>query len=259
MELLERNFLNTTTQLTLPDNSETAQNLFNRDLKFEYGTSNFADDLTTGTITISFDNTITLNRIALVAHNLKSYTIYYNGSTANTLNLTSTAGTTVSDFSSNSSTSQYFRFDDIDATSLSIDMKSTIVANTNKKIGYFATSSLKTNFGGRSPSFKNYNPTLDTKNVIHNLSDGKKRVQVIDDNWEVSFGIEYVTESIRDDLREVYDDHLDMIFVPFGTSGSWDKVIFPCSWIGPFEFYKYSDNTPDTGFSGSIRLVEVGI
>lgn len=256
MELIKQNFINTTTQFVVNSNTSTVGNIFLRDTRFQYASDTFDDDNTTVSMTINFDVTTTVDRIAVVEHNLKAFTFFYNGATANTFSLDAGSDTTTSDFSANSETSIYLRFTPVDCTSLTLDMKSTIVANQNKTIGYMAYSQLRTNFGGRVPSANNYDTTIEPKQVVHKLSDGGIRIQTVDQKFRSRISLQYVTTSIRDELKSVYDEHLEMIYVPFGTSTAWDEVVFPCVWAGGFNFYRYSDSASEAGFSGSIDLRE---
>lgn len=256
MELLRDNFANTTTQFTVSDNTATIEDILTRSTRFQYFTSQFANDNTTASIKISFDETLTIDRIALVGHNLKDFTLFYDGSTANTFNLTATANTSTSDYNANSDTSHFFRFPAVDATSVSIDMKSTIVANENKVVGYLVISEKLTDFDGRVPNARGYKPTFDTQAVVHRLSDGSTRIQTLDDNWDADLSFSFITTAVRDELKEIFDDHNELVFAPFGTTTGWDGTIFPCVWEGSFDFFRYSDNASDAGFSGRIRLKE---
>jgi hypothetical protein len=255
-ELLQGNYINTSTQLTVNDNTATAVNVLNRDIRFQYSSGQFADDNTTVTMTIAFDQTLTVDRVALVGHNLKSYTVFYDGVTANTFAVTSTSDTSATDFISNSSVSQYFRVAPVDVTSVTIDMKATIVADNNKALGFLVLSEKLTDFDGRKPIAQTYNPRLNPTDVTHRLSDGGIRIQTVDDKWDASFFLDFVTESTRDSLRSIFDDHNDLVFCPFGTSTGWDETIFPCVWGGSFDFYTHSDNASEAGFSGRIGLNE---
>lgn len=254
-ELLRANYANTSTQFVVNDNTATAVNVLIRDTRFQYASSTFANDATTVTMRISFNETLTVDRIALVSHNLKSFTLFYNGATANTFSITG-GDTTVSNYTTNSTTSHYFRCASVGVTSVSIDMKSTIVANKNKTIGFLAISEMLTDFGGRIPSAQSFKPSLKPENIVHTLSDGRKRIQTVGQVWEASFQLDFVTESIRDDLKEIFDDALPMLFCPFGTTTGWDETIFQCVWSDSFDFFQYSDNASDAGFSGGIKLFE---
>lgn len=256
MEINYNNFINTTGVITVDDATDTAAFMFYNDLRFEYGTNNFADDDTTASITISFTSTTTVDRIAMVNHNLKDFTLFYNGVTANTFAMTAASDTTVSDYTSNSETSKYIRVTPVDVTSVTLDMSKTIVADQNKKIGYYAISENRTIFGERLPNSFGYLPALDVKGVNHYLADGTVRSQILEDNWKTTIILDYVSETVRDELKSIYDDHVGVLFAPFGTTTGWDAILFPANWLGPFEFYKHSDNAAAAGFSGSIRFEE---
>lgn len=256
MELIKANFANTTTQFVVNDNTASVANIMIRDQRYQFYSANFANDSTTVSMRINFSQTMTVDRIALVGHNLKSFTMYYNGNTASTFALDQYADTTVSDYSSNSNTSQYFSVTPVYCTSVSIDMKSTITPNQNKYIGYLVVSEKMTDFGGRVPSAQSYIPQSVSKNIRHQLSDGGIRVHTIDEKWVTQVSFDYLTESIRNELKNVYDNHEEMVFVPFGTASGWDGFSYPCIWDGPFNFYRYSDNASTAGYSGSLTLIE---
>jgi hypothetical protein len=257
VELLKPNYVDTSTSIVVQSNTVTAEYIMNPDTSFQYVSSGYNNDLTTTTLRINFGSTLTVSRIALSGINLKDFLIYYNGVTANTFSLTTTGATTTSDFSSNSETSLYLRCTPVACTSVSIDMKKTTTANQEKAIGYLVLSQERIDLSTtRLPTAKNYTPMLETRQVVHKLSDGNTRIQIIDDKWKVDIKLDYVSRSVRDALLAIYKLHESHIFVPFGTTTSWDKVIFPCVWDSPFDFYKFSDNAPDVGFDGKIKLLE---
>lgn len=254
MELLKANFLNTTTQMTVDSNTAVAANLFNPDRQLQYFSDGYANDLTTTTIRISFDQTTTVGRIALLEHNLKSFLIYYNGATASTFGLS--ADTTVSNYISNSQTSNYLNITTpVACTSVSIDCKKTIAADNEKAIGVLVLSAVDFDFT-RIPNSDGYTPVLNPKQIVHTLSDGGTRVHTIQDKWNATIKYKNLDQTMRDSLRTIYNQYLPHVFVPFGTSTGWDGILFESVWVGPFDFYKYSDNAVSSGYTGSINLKE---
>lgn len=255
MEFLETNFINTTTSIVVGSNTISAKNILNRDLTFQYSSDGFNDDLTTTSITYNFDETTTVNRIILAGHNLKSFILFYNGSTANTFSLTTTAATTTSDWATNSETSMYMAVTSVDCTSVTLDMKSTIVANSEKAVGFLMTSLCKLDFE-KDPAANGYTPNFMSKEVVHSLSDGGTRIHWIEQKRSAQIKIKNITKSFRDSLKVIHNAKDPFYFVPFGTTTGWDEFHFECVWPGGFDFYKYSDSAVDAGFSGSIDLRE---
>jgi hypothetical protein len=221
MELIKENFINTTTILEVNSNTEAAQYIMNPDTSFQYVSSGLNNDATYSTLKINFPETLTVSRIALAGINIKEFNLFYNGVTANAFALTSGAATTTSQWTSNSETSMYLAFTPVACTSVSLDMKSTQVANQEKAIGYMVASQERLDFS-RIPSSKNYNPMINTEEVVHKLSDGNTRIQVIADRWRANIKLEYISESMRNSLRTLYNSHEGLIFVPFGTTTGWD-------------------------------------
>jgi hypothetical protein len=256
VEFINKNYFDTTTKAVVNSATATVENLMLRDVRFQYVSSGFNNDLTNTTIVINFDETQTVSRIALLETNIKDFTIYYNGVTANTFSLTATGATTVSDFSSNSESSLYLSATPVACTSLSIDILATQVANQEKAIGYLGISRVLSNLDGRVPSAQKYRPRFEPKQVIHELADGSYRSQVFDRKYSVDLGLDFLSDSATSDLKSVFDLHDDFIFVAFPTTTSWDEVIFPCIWANGFDFEEFTDNAAASGHSGSIRLLE---
>lgn len=136
MEFLKTNLINTTTQISLTNNTAVVSNIFNRDRFYQYYTDGLNNDLTTGSITITFSATTPISRIALIDTNVKDFSIFYNGSTANSFTLVD-QNTTTSSFTGNTSDNVMLRFATIQCSSVTIDLKKTIVADQEKILGLF--------------------------------------------------------------------------------------------------------------------------
>ena len=255
MEFLRKNYIDTTTAIEVNSNTDTVSNIMNRDLTFQYASSGLNDDTTIATLKVSFDETQTVSRIALMGINVKGMNIFYDEVTANTFDLTTTGDTTVSQWVSNSETSMFLKFAAVDCTSVSFDFKTTMEADANKAIGYLLVSKEHMTFD-RVPNAFNYQPTIEPTNVVHTLSDGGTRVQTLAEKRSVKVGLNYITTSFKNKLKNVYDLHDEIVFCAFGTTTGWDEVLFQCSWINGFEFERFSDNAAAAGFEGSILLKE---
>lgn len=255
MEFLELNQLQTSTQIAIDSGTLTSDNLFDWDIRKQYSSDGFADDNTTASITISFDQTTTIDRLFLLETNVKGLNIFYDGVTANTFSFTTTAATTTSQFTNNSETSMFFACTSVNCTSVSFDLKATQSANVEKAVGYIGLCSNLYTFE-RIPSAKNYKPSIFTKQNVHKLSDGGTRIQKIQRKKEVNIKFKHIEETFRDGLYEVYKRDEEFLFVAFPTSTSWDQFIFECVWDGDFNFFEYTDNADSAGFSGAISLKE---
>jgi len=255
MELLKPNFIDPDINFVVNSATLVADYVMNPDPTFQYVSEGFNNDLTTVSMRINFLETLTVSRIGLIGINLKDFTIFYNGATANTFALTSTGATMASSWTANSETGMFLYCTPVACTSVTIDMKKTITANSEKAIGYFVLSQERLSFD-RIPAAKNYSPIVNTEEVVHRLSDGNTRIQRISDKWSFDIKLEYISEAMRNSLKTIYDLHDGHIFVPFGTSTSWDKVMAPVVWPSPFNFFRFSDNAVGAGFEGSISLLE---
>lgn len=255
MELLYANFLQTTTQVTVTTGTTSVANIFERDLRYQYASENAGTDATTTSMTIRFNETLLVERIALLGMNLKGFEIFYNGLTANTFALTSTSDTTTLNYASNSATSKYWQVTPVNCTSVTIDMKTTISPNAEKAIGFIAISRVRSDFD-KIPTAQGYNPVIIPEQYVQNISDGGKRIHTVSNKFQVSISFENIIETFRNELKSVYDTFDEHIFVAFGTATGWDEILYEVVWPGNFNFYKFSDNFVNAGFSGSIELWE---
>ena len=255
MEFVKKSFIDTTTAIVVGSNTLTAEYVMRRDLTYQYASSGFADDLTTASMVINFDATQSVSRIAMMGLNLKEFNLFYDGVTANTFAITSTSDTITSQWSTNSETSMYLQATPVNCTSVTLDMKATTVANSEKAIGYFLLSDTHLVFD-RTPTAENYEPMIVPKETVQKLSDGGRRINRIDEKFNATVSYENITASFRNSLKDIYDLRTEMVFCAFPTSSSWDEICYPVVWHGTFQFFKYSGNNPEAGFDGKIKISE---
>lgn len=257
MEFIKANYLNTTTMISVNSNTGTALNLFNRDELYQYYSDQFANDNTTSTITITFDATTSLSRIALIDTNFKEFSIFYNGLTANSFSLLN-ADTTSSSYLDNTDDHKYFRFSTLQVSSVTINAKSTQIANQEKLLGLLVLSDLEIALT-KIPNAQNYKPKVVPKQVVHRLSDGGTRINTVRRKKETALNLDYIDSSQRDLLYNLYIDNTEFNFCPFGTATGWDGFMFEAVWDGSFDFFEYSDNAASSGFSGKVSLKETPV
>lgn len=252
MEIIYKNYFDTSTMMDVDSNTATVDYLLNKDKTYQYKSSGYLGATTT-TLKVNFSSTQKVSRIVLCNHNFKDFTIYYNGVTANAFTITNP--TTTTDWVTNSATSLYLKTTPIDCTSVSIDITSTITTGEEKAIGLLVFSDSLLSFD-RLPSADNYEPELLPKQVVHQMSDGGTRIHTISEKWNFEIKYKYINETFKDNLKTVWDMQDEFMFAPFETGTSWDGVIIEAVWPGSFQFYKYSDNAADAGYSGKITLME---
>ncbi len=254
MEILFRNLITTTTMMSVASNSDILENVFNPDKFLQYFTDGYADDATTTSIVIDFGATQTVSRIAMLEHNLESFRFFYDGLTANTFALS--GPTTTADINSNTATDTYLQISsEIQCRTVTLDMRKTISANAEKAIGFLHISSVNLDFS-RVPNASGYIPSLEPKQIVHTLSDGGTRVHTVRQKWKTKIKLAYVDSTVRDGLRQIYDEQAAFVYVPFGTGTAWDGILFEAVWVGPFDFYRYSDDAATAGFSGTMEFRE---
>lgn len=255
MEMLKQNYCQTTTQYTINSNTGTVENLLNPDRRVQYYSDTMNNDATTVSMRISFDATTTVSRISLIGHNFKKFNIYYNGATANAFAMTSTSATTTSQFLTNSETSQYFRVTPVDCTSVTIDIYSTQVANSEKAISQVVLSDPLVVFS-RMPNANSYSPKIEVEQVVHQMSDGGYRTHTVQAKYAIDLKMKFLTTAFRNQLLSVYNLQAPFMFCPFGTTTAWDAILFEAIWPGNFDLFKYADDALASGFSGTISMRE---
>lgn len=256
MEMLWQNFFNTSTLAVLDSNTAGAAYLFDRRPTRKYISVGYANDLTQTTIKVAFDSTQTVSRVILQNVNWKEFRVFYNGTTASTLALTTTCGTTASYWTGNSETSLYLMFTDTAMTSLSIDIKKTIVADEEKKCGQLIISDQQFQFT-RNPDKGGLTPEMRPKEITHTMSDGGTVVFRIRDKIQYALSGTHRLSSEITGLRAVYDTKLPLVFVPFPTGTSWDGQAYEMNWVGGFNVgLKPSDNYTEVGYDFRINLEE---
>lgn len=255
MEFLKANLINTTTQIVVTNNTTVVSNIFNRDPFYQYYTSGLNDDLTTGSITITFDSATNVSRLALIDTNLKNFDIFYNGSTANAFTLVN-QNTTTSKWTGNTDSNLLLRFATLQVNSITIDLKKTITANQEKVLGLFFISDAYYTMN-QIPNSGGYKPKLEPKQIVHTLSDGGTRIHNVRKKFNLGIDLDYVPATDVTSLRSIYDLQAAFQFQAFGTSTGWtNPVFFESVWLGAFTFYEYADDATTAGFSGKINLKE---
>lgn len=254
MEAIKINYINTTTAIVVNSSTATAEYIMRRDTSFQYISTGFNNDATTTTMRINLDSTLAVTRIVLAGMNFKKFNLYYNGVTANTFAI-SGGLTTTSQWLTNSETSLYIKVSSVNCTSVSLDIYSTQVANSEKALGYYVLSDLQYAFD-RIPASSGYKPILDSEQVLHKLSDGSKKIQLIDEKWNIQIKYKHLDSTMVASLRTLYNLRDGFVFAPWETNTAWDALIFPCIWENDFDFYQYSADAVSSGFTGSIKLSE---
>jgi hypothetical protein len=258
MEILTTNYLNTTTLVSVESGTDTVDRLFNRNTDNNYYESSGYNTNTMGvTIGVTFVSSRSISRIVLQGINLKYFTIYYNSNSANTFTLVD-APTTVSDWLQNSETALYLKFDTISVDSVWIVATQTMSEGYEKQISQFWINGLKFVFEN-NPDSKGYQPKLNSKEVIHEMSDGGSTKYVFGDAFEAGIKLDYQSQDMYDNFFSLYRERNTFVFTPFPTGTSWEgNHIYEVNWAGDFDFLQPAGNNwREIGYNGELKVKEV--
>mgnify|MGYP003393075267 FL=1 len=250
MKFLAANVFNTTTQISIPaiggGGTSTLANLFDRNKDTLYISDAAGTDASTATLQITFSPTQTVSEISVKNINLRQYSITtYNGGVAGgNINV-----------SANTAINRYAVISTIPVTTITVIMNTTITANQQKQIGELIISNLLYDFASdRLPSAGEYKSSIQKRQIVHEMSDGGVSVYNVREKFSAQISLSFVPTSTESSLRSVYSQSSAFIFVPFDTTTGWDGNLAEVAWIGPYEFYEFSDNNLGNGYQGQIEL-----
>ena len=108
---------------------------------------------------------------------------------------------------------------------------------------------------------KGYKAQILRKEYSHKMSDGGVTTYFINDNYQADIRLKYVSQTVYNSLKSLFDEKTSFTFVPFPTATSWEANfsvarIYEVNWIKSFDFESYTKNQTDLGHSGTIRLRE---
>lgn len=161
-----------------------------------------SDDATTETITITFDSA-QINRLFLVDHNFKSYTITYGSTPTDFINVTgltgSISGIVETDYNLDTS---YYEFDSVNTTQINITVTTTQVVDAQKYLNIFVVSKEVGTFEG----YPNVTPSLNSNEKIAKTVTGKYVTQKNFEIFSCDISLEHTSQNDIDIISSVYDD-----------------------------------------------------
>ena len=244
MEFHKPNYINTTTIIAVDaGNTGTAEFLIDKNTKLGFISSGY-DSTTSTVITVEFQAIRKISHVFIQNHNLKSFRVFYNSATANSLLSTTT----------NSATSTYLEFSTISVQSISLQMDSTINGSEEKQVGEFVVTERQYVFE-RNPPIQSFKYKKDRKQIRHVMPDGGISLFNIQNKYNTKLKLEYFSQTSINTLFSIYDEGNPVYFVPEPTTTGWLGEAFPCVWSGDFDF-RYAENSKSVGYSGTINLEE---
>jgi hypothetical protein len=255
MEVLDRNFINTTTMMSVSTGTNTVARLIDRKPSTQYSSSGDNSDATTTSIIVRFNETQSVDRIVLQNINLKSFRIQLINTVAALFSPVNFI-TTTSDLSNNSATNLYMYLSETTyCTGLAIYATSTMIANEEKKVGQIWVNNQILQFE-KNPDKSQYKPVITRKEFPHAMSDGGTALYVLDKKYKAKINLGFQSDTMRQDLEDLHDRWTPFVFVPYPTGTAWDGRIYEVNWIGGFNFEELSDNYIDNGYKGSLDIRE---
>lgn len=252
-EFLTPNYVNTTTAIVITANTSSVSGLIDRKPD-----SVWSSDTQTARITMTLPSTQTVDRIVIQNTNMKQFSVYGNTTTAK-FALTTSAGTSSTDYTGNSATNLYFILASGTSTDTVVIDCSTTSDAAVSKLGEVWVSSVIYQLD-ENPSHQYYKPLLKSKEIQHKMSDGGITLYRINTSYQGEISLRWQTQTVVDSLKSLYDRDDSFTISPFpkATVGSWNgEDLYLVNWIGDFMFKEAAGNVPETqGFNGKMKLVE---
>lgn len=240
MEFLKENQLNTTTMVTPPSGTDSVEELFDRNTDKIWESVNQTG--TAQVLSVEFGKNVVLSHVLLQNMNLKTYRIFYDSSTANSL----------ANVTQNSDTSRYHSFASVTVASIQVQMNAPITSSEEYKIGELVLTERRCQFE-LNPSSKNYKPRRPKTRIKHDMPDGGSRVFEIADKFSAKIRLEFISDTFTSGLESVFESGEPNYFLPFPTTSSWDGKGYEVNWLNDFDF-TYAENSRSQGQSGTIEI-----
>jgi hypothetical protein len=234
-----------------------------------YWRSVSSSDLTTETLTITFSESITIDRLLLIDHNWKAFNVKYDvaGTYTHFAGVTGISGskTNITETTFAYDTA-YYEFTPVTTTSIQISITSTQVANAEKYISQIiATVELGTLQG--FPSITNL--TLDRNARVKEMLSGRTLTLKSEQSFEVSLDFRNYPARLSDDIdliQSLYDREENfLIWLCGGRQGSTYfkhtipgfrlKDIYQVQTATPFR-PSYSDNIYTAQVNFAMKFTE---
>lgn len=253
MEICNSNRINTTTLITVDSNTSSVANLIDRNVDTNYITENYSGATST-TLVVTFPTATAISRIALGNHNIKDFSIFYDGTITNTFVLDSAYSTSTIDYTANSQTSHFWAFSTVTVSSVHIKMNEAM-AVAEKQIAELYIGDKLHRFT-QNPSSEDYESQIVEKNFIHRMSDGGAVRYFLADKFSANIQIPFISSADRSSFNTIYKTREELQFFPFPSEDNWDGAMYEVNWVNGFDFLKLTSNIENNGFTGVIQFME---
>jgi hypothetical protein len=222
---------------------------------YKYWISDGSDDTTTETLDQLFEEQ-TFDRIHLIGHNLKEFTIqYWDG--ASFVDFSTPIAETTNDQSTN-----YYEFDSVLTSIVRITMETTQIPDEEKRITQFLLSTQLHKLEG----YPVFNPSFDRKTLTKETIRGRRKTAHLDESFRAS--ISFNRYPVASDIlffKTLWDNMTEFLIWPcsadetifrFNTKGTRLSDIYLCEIDGDFNQW-FEANTYELGITGSINIIQV--
>jgi len=223
---------------------------------YRYWISDGSDDSTTETLTLTFENQ-SFDRIHLIDHNLKEFTIQYWDGVSAFVDFSTPIAETI-----NEATTSYYEFDSVTTTSVRITMEKTIAANAEKRIAQFLQSTQLHKLEG----YPTLSPRFDVERITKQTIRGRRKSALLDETFSASLAFQrYPVASDLLFFKNLWDNRAEFLVWPcagkesifrFNIKGTRLSDIYLCELDGNYDSW-FDSNTYVLGVNGSINIVQV--
>jgi len=250
MKFFNTNQIESFNSITVSSGDAKKSYLYDRNFSTKWQSAG-SNDVTTETIEIVWATEKTIDRISLITHNLKSYTIqYWNGSAY------ADFSTPISE-SANTATSNFHSFNSVSTLKIKLSATTTITADAQKEISellayaeYFAIPA------GYYPDSEN--PGFYYKQTEHEKVDGGSLVVIegTRGKYRNVFNFERIPKTYYDYIKALKDVHQSFWIMP---DTNFINEQYYCNLTSDILFrrvFAYVTSTDEQCYSGSFEVKE---
>jgi len=253
-EILSENLITTTTVIGVGANTSTVGNLLDRN------PNTFYEGQTTSNSNLqaTFSAGITLNRIIITGVNASQFAVIYdNDQTTGSYLAITDANTTSSYWINNTEENHYLKFTTLTSvTRINVQLQTT-TATVPKKASQLCLANRKFVLTD-NPSSSQYQAKLKRAMASNQMANGGDQLTIFGEAYESKIRLTYQGDSMRDNLKSLYDEKASFNIVPYPTGTSWEgNEFYLVNWAGDFNKQPAKNDIVTNGWNIDMNLKEV--